>query len=249
MNKNSPDQQTNLDAEKQLAAAAVLDWVRAGMTVGLGTGSTAAHFITQLGERVRNGLQIQATATSKASEDLARRVGIPLLEPRRGLRFDLTVDGADELDPSLRLIKGGGGALLREKVLATASDYLLIIADSSKAVAQLGRFPLPLEVVPFALPWVLDAVDALGGAPVVRVGQTAGTLAHSDQGNLLVDCHFKQLADPEGLAQQLQTIPGVVEHGLFLGLARAAVVATGGQVLVHRAGAAPTAASLFSALP
>lgn len=249
MKETPSDRHSQLDAEKQRAAAAAVGWVRPGMTVGLGTGSTAAHFITRLGERVRGGLQIQATATSKASEELARRVGIPLLEPRRGLRFDLTVDGADELDPNLRLIKGGGGALLREKVLATASDYLLIIADSSKAVAQLGRFPLPLEVVPFALPWVLDAVAALGGAPVVRVGQGEGTLAHSDQGNLLVDCHFEKLDDPEKLAQQLQTIPGVVEHGLFLGLARAAVVASAEQVLVHRAGAEPTPASQFSALP
>ncbi len=245
-----PETQRLLDAEKQLAATAALRWVRDGMVLGLGTGSTAAHFIAQLGERVRGGLRVQATATSRASEALAREVGIPLLEPRRGLRFDLTVDGADELDPHLRLTKGGGGALLREKVLATASDYLLVIADSSKAVAQLGRFPLPLEVVPFALPWVLDAVAALGGAPVPRADkQQDGKLALSDQGNLLVDCHFEVLTDPEGLAGQLQQIPGVVEHGLFLGLARAAVVARGAQVLVWRAGVGPASAAGFAELP
>ena len=170
-----------------------MGWVRDGMRVGRGTGSTAAPFITLLGQRVREGgLRIEATATSRASEELARQVGIPLLEPRRGLRFDLTVDGADEFDAQLRLIKGGGGALLREKVIATASDYLLIVADSTKAVGQLGRFPLPLEVVPF---------------------------------------------------------PGMVEHGLFLGLASAALVAQGGQVQVWRPGQAPVAANAFTALP
>lgn len=241
----------NLQAqEKQLAATTALRWVRDGMTLGLGSGSTAALFIRELGERVRVGLRIQAVATSQASEALAREVGIPLLEPRRGLRFNLTVDGADELDAQLQLIKGGGGALLREKVLATASDYLLIVADSSKAVARLGRFPLPLEVVPFALPWVLDAVTALGGAPVVRADkQRAGELAQSDQGNLLVDCHFKAIANPAELAVHLQSIPGVVEQGLFLGLARAAVVAQGGQAWVWRAELEPVAAESFAALP
>jgi len=242
---------TNLqDQEKHLAATTALRWVCEGMTLGLGSGSTAALFIRELGERVRAGLRIQAVATSQASEALAREVGIPLLAPRRGLRFDLTVDGADELDAQLRLIKGGGGALLREKVLATASDYLLIVADSSKAVAQLGCFPLPLEVVPFALPWVLDAVAALGGAPVVRADKLkAGELAKSDQGNLLVDCHFEAINNPTELAIQLQRIPGVVEQGLFLGLARAAVVAQGGQAWVWRAGMEPVAAESFVALP
>ena len=247
----TPEIQAQLVQEKQLAAAAAAGWVRDGMLLGLGTGSTAAPFIELLGRRVREGgLRIQATATSRASAELARRVGIPMLEPRRGLRFDLTVDGADELDPQLRLIKGGGGALLREKVIATASDYLLIVADSSKAVTRLGRFPLPLEVVPFALPWVLDAVAALGGAPVVRVSkQNPDELAHSDQDNLLVDCHFEAIENPAELASQLKTIPGLVEHGLFLGLARAAVVVQNGEVRVLRSGAAPVAAAGFAELP
>ena len=244
------DSQSQLGKEKQLAAAAAVRWVRDGMLVGLGTGSTAAPFITMLGEAVKQGLRVQGTATSLASEALAREVGIPLVEPRRGLRFDLTVDGADELDPQLRLIKGGGGALLREKIIATASNYLLIIADATKAVPQLGRFPLPLEVVPFALPWVLDAVEALGGAPVLRMDKNNPTKpAHSDQNNLLVDCHFNVLPDPEELAAQLQIIPGLVEHGLFLGLASAAVVARGEEALVLRAGAAPVAAAGFADLP
>ncbi len=241
----------DLAAEKLLAATTAVGWVREGMRVGLGTGSTAAPFITLLGQRVREGgLRIEATATSRASEELARQVGIPLLEPRRGLRFDLTVDGADELDAQLRLTKGGGGALLREKVIATASDYLLIVADSTKAVGQLGRFPLPLEVVPFALPWVMDAVADLGGAPALRMSKDNSLEpARSDQGNLLVDCHFGAIADPVALAAQLIVIPGMVEHGLFLGLAHAAVVAQGGQAQVWRPGQAPAAVSQFTALP
>ncbi len=239
-----------LEQEKQVAAAAALRWVRDGMLLGLGTGSTSAQFIVQLGAAVRGGLRVQGTATSVGSEALARQVGIPLVEPRRGLRFDLAVDGADELDAQLRLIKGGGGALLREKVLETASDYLLVVADSSKLVPRLGRFPLPLEVVPFALPWVLDALGALGGAPVVRMAQDDPTATYfSDQKNLLVDCHFGQIADPEKLAAQLKTIPGIVEHGLFLGLAKAAIVVRNGEALVLRPGEEARPAAAFAALP
>jgi ribose 5-phosphate isomerase A len=245
------EKQSLVDKEKQRAAAQALHWVRDGMLVGLGSGSTAAYFIQMLGDALRAGqLQVQATATSLASEALARSVGIPLVEPRRGLRFDLTVDGADEIAPQLALIKGGGGALLREKVLATASYYLLIIADSSKLVKQLGQFPLPLEVVPFALPWVLDAVAQLGGDPTVRLDKKkAPQPALSDQGNLLVDCHFSSIPDPAKLALQLQAIPGVVEHGLFLGLARAAIVAQGEKLLVLRPGVEPTDAADFTQLP
>ncbi|GAB3862025.1 ribose-5-phosphate isomerase RpiA [Hymenobacter terrigena] len=247
----SPEIQLQLAQEKQLVAATAARWVRDGMVVGLGTGSTAAPFIELLGQRVREeGLRIQATATSRASDELARRVGVPMLEPRRGLRFDLTVDGADELDPQLQLIKGGGGALLREKVIATASDYLLIVADSSKAVTQLGRFPLPLEVVPFALPWVMDAVESLGGAPVVRVDKlNPDELAQSDQGNLLLDCHFEKIENPAELARQLKTMPGMVEHGLFLGLAKAAIIVQGGEVQVLRPGQTAVPAAAFSTLP
>jgi ribose 5-phosphate isomerase A len=238
------------DREKHLAAAAALRWVRDGMLLGLGSGSTSAQFIRQLGAAVQAGLKVQGTATSMASEALARQLGIPLIEPRRGLRFDLTVDGADELDGQLRLIKGGGGALLREKTLETASDYLLVVADSSKLVPVLGRFPLPLEVVPFTLPWVLDAVDKLGGAPVVRpaVGNPNANY-YTDQQNLIVDCYFGQIADPEQLALDLQVIPGIVEHGIFLGLAKAAIVVQGGEPHVLLPGAAPRLATEFVDLP
>ena len=245
----SPDNRARLAQEKQQAAAAAVRWIRDGMLVGLGSGSTAAQFITLLGEAVRAGLRVQGTATSRASEALARQVGIPLVEPHRGLRFDVTVDGADELDAQLRLIKGGGGALLREKVLATASRYLLILADSSKLVPQLGTFPLPLEVVPFALPWVLDAVRALGGQPTVRPAADAAQPAQTDQGNVLVDCDFGLLTAPEQLADQLLAIPGVVEQGLFIGLAKAALVVQQGRVMVVRRGAAMADAADFAALP
>ncbi|RZK28431.1 MAG: ribose-5-phosphate isomerase RpiA, partial [Hymenobacter sp.] len=237
---------TQQDQEKQLAAAAAVRWVREGMVLGLGSGSTSAQFIMQLGAAVQNGLKVSGTATSLASEALARQVGIPLLAPRRGLRFDLTVDGADELDHQLRLIKGGGGALLREKTLETASDYLLVVADSSKLVPTLGCFPLPLEVVPFTLPWVLDALEKLGGAPVVRPSQgDPAAYYFTDQRNHIVDCHFNQIPDPELLAAQLQVVPGIVEHGLFLGLAKAAIVVQNGAPMVLKPGEPARAASEF----
>ena len=238
------------DQEKAQAAAAALRWVRDGMVLGLGSGSTSAQFIRQLGVAVQAGLRVQGTATSLASEALAREVGIPLIEPRRGLRFDLTVDGADELDAHLRLIKGGGGALLREKLIETASDYLLVVVDSSKVVPTLGHFPLPLEVVPFALPWVLDTVEALGGAPVVRPALGDPTAPYyTDQKNLILDCHFNQIADPEQLAVRLQNIPGIVEHGLFINLAKAAVVVRNGETFVLQPGQAARPAADFSELP
>ncbi|MBX0292994.1 ribose-5-phosphate isomerase RpiA [Hymenobacter sp. HSC-4F20] len=229
------------EQEKQRAASAALHWVQSGMLLGLGSGSTAAYFIAHLGAAVRAGrFQVQAVATSLVSEALARQAGIPLVEPRRGMRLDLTVDGADELDAQLQLIKGGGGALLREKVLATAANSLLILADSTKQVRQLGQFPLPLEVVPFAVPWVLDAVTSLGGHPVVRPDRTQPAQpARTDQGNLLVDCHFGLLPDPAALARELEQIPGLVEHGLFLGLAHAALIGQGEQVLLYRRGQEP----------
>ncbi|RZK16994.1 MAG: ribose-5-phosphate isomerase A, partial [Hymenobacter sp.] len=145
---------------------------------------------------------------------------------------------------------GGGGALLREKTLETASNYFLVVADSSKLVPTLGRFPLPLEVVPFTLPWVLDTLEGLGGHPAVRTSLTESAQSYkTDQGNFIVDCHFGQIADPETLAHRLQEIPGVVEHGLFLGLAKAAIVIQSGQPMVLKPGEAARPASEFDALP
>ena len=181
--------------KKQLMAALALRWLRRGMHVGFSSCSTAACYIALLSGTGRNGqLQVQATATSLASQKLARQVGIPLLESRRGLRGDLTVEGTDELDAQPRLVKGGGATLLREKVLAPAFDYLLIIADFSKVVAHLGQFSSSLKVVPSALPGVLDAVAALGGARCC--GRASKKLR-----NPLVDYRFNVLLEPSGSAR------------------------------------------------
>ena len=226
----------HIDREKQLAAQSALGWVRSGMTLGLGTGSTADFFIDLLGERVRAGeLQVQAVPSSSASEARAERAGVPLTKPRRGLRLDLTVDGADEIAPDLGLIKGRGGALLREKVLAHASQSFLVIADASKRVERLGKIGLPVEVVQFALPWVTDQIEQLGGAAVLLMDRTAPDRpAVSDQQNYILDCKFPQIADPHDLAARLEKIPGVVAHGLFLDYATAALVVDGAEVTVLR---------------
>ena len=221
-----------LEREKQRAAAAALAWVKDGMRVGLGSGSTVHHFIRLLGERCRSsGLQIEAVATSRASESLARQYGIILIEPERGLQLDLAVDGADEIGHGLSLIKGGGGALLREKVVAQAAKMFLVVADSSKRVERLGAFPLPLEVVPFAVPWVMDRIAALGAIPVLRAGHGSSPYT-TDQQNSILDCEFGSIADPAALAAQLESIAGIAEHGLFVNCAGAALIASGDRV--HR---------------
>jgi ribose 5-phosphate isomerase A len=153
-----------------------------------------------------------------------------MIEPRRGLVLDLTIDGADEIDADLNLVKGAGGALLREKVVARASRFMLVIADSGKVVEQLGTVALPVEVVPFAMPWVADEVEGLGGAPQIRL-DGAGQPWKTDQGNFVLDCRFAGLADPKGVAARLVEVPGLVEHGLFIGMAGAAVIADGERVL------------------
>ncbi len=223
-----------IDNEKHLAATAALQWVRDGMLLGLGTASTSAHFIRALAQRLQSRNEtVEAVATSEASARLATELGIKVRQPERGLVLDLTVDGADEIGPGLALIKGGGGALLREKVVASASKSLLIIADSSKPTLILGKFPLPLEVVPFSVPWVMDRVQELGGNPQVRVRDGKEVL--SDQGNNLIDCSFGSIADPVALAVKFEKIPGIAEHGLFLGMAEGALVANDGTVRLLRA--------------
>jgi ribose 5-phosphate isomerase A len=241
-----------LEEEKRAAARAALWWVRSGMTLGLGSGSTAHYFIALLGEQVRRGsLDVAGIASSSESERIASEAGITLTEPRRGLHLDLAVDGADEIAPDLNLIKGGGGALLREKALAEAARYFLVIADSSKRVAQLGAFPLPVEVVPFTLPWVMDRIQDLGAEVVLRVGEgylpqrpLPGPAAPylTDQGNYVLDCRFGKIENPRALAARLREVPGVVEHGIFLSDAipnrvLVALVAEGEDVLVLRPGA------------
>jgi ribose 5-phosphate isomerase A len=217
------------DDLKRAAAARAAELVEEGMRVGLGTGSTAAHFVAILGERVRAGLAIRAVPTSEATAAQARREGIPLTTLDNEPELDLTVDGADEIDGKLRLVKGGGGALLREKIVAAASRRMIVIADGSKLVETLGRFPLPVEVVPFGLGATLKAIATAAGASAgdLRLRRTAaGEPFVTDGGHQIVDAHLQRIERPEALAAALDAIPGVVGHGLFLGLAAGAVLAT-----------------------
>lgn len=232
-----------LEKEKQAVARAALRYVRNGMLLGLGSGSTAHYFLGFLADVVgQRKLKIEAVASSLQTAARAKELGITICEPRRGGRVDLTIDGADEIAPDLSLIKGAGGALLREKVVARASRHFLIIADSSKRVAQLGRRAVPVEVTPFATPWAMDEIAKLGGNPVLRTDtlKPDRTLL-TDQRNYLVDCDFGFITDARRLAARLKEISGVVEHGLFLGLAEAALVADGERIIVLRPDAAPAA--------
>jgi ribose 5-phosphate isomerase A len=216
------------DERKLEAAERALQWVRPGMKLGLGTGSTAHHFVDLVGERVKAGLDVHCVATSEATAAQAKALGIPIGTLDDIPELDLTVDGADEVDPKLRLIKGGGGALLREKIVASASKRMIVIADSTKLVPQLGAFPLPIEVVPFGLAATTRHIERafaelkLGGQIRLR-GQSSPFV--TDGGHYILDCSLGAIADPEALSQILSSIPGVVEHGLFIGLARAAIIA------------------------
>ena len=220
----------NVDSLKRAAAARAIEFVRPGMRVGLGTGSTAAHFVALLAERVRAGLDIIAVPTSEATRAQAARLGIVLTTLDETPELDLAVDGADEIAPDLTLIKGGGGALLREKIVATASARMVVIADESKWVSVLGRFPLPVEITPFGATvtqrMVKAAVSGEGDAvPAPLRRDQNGHAFVTDGGHWLLDAHLRRIADPRALASKLSAIPGVVGHGLFVGLAQAAIVA------------------------
>lgn len=224
------------DAQKKRAAERALDYLRPGMKLGLGTGSTAARFVELVGERVRNGLQVVCVPTSEATRAQAAALSIPLTTLDEEPRLDLTVDGADELDRELQLIKGGGGALLREKIVAAASERMVVIADASKLVDTLGAFPLPVEVDQFGLRATLDrvaeAAEAAGcGGDIVQRVSNDGAFV-TDGGNYILDCSFKTIPSAPALAEALSAVPGVVEHGLFLGLATAAVVADAESVTI-----------------
>ena len=221
-----------MDAEtqKRAAAAQALTFVRPGMRLGLGTGSTAAYFVELLAERVRAGLDVVAVPTSEATRAQAERLGIVLTTLDATPDLDLTVDGADEIAHDLTLIKGGGGALLREKVVASASAKMIVIADESKWVNVLGHFPLPVEIIPFGATVTRRAVEAAAaeaGCPgPARLRKTRdGHAFVTDGGHWLIDAQLQRIADPPALAARLSAIPGVVEHGLFIGLARAAIMA------------------------
>lgn len=215
------------DAQKRQAAARALDFVRPGMRLGLGTGSTAAHFVDLLGEKVRAGLDVVGVPTSEATRAQAERLGIRLTTLDETPELDLTVDGADEVGPDLSLIKGGGGALLREKIVASASARMVVIADESKWVPVLGKFPLPIEVIPFGLGATQRAVDAATGAPgACTLRKTKdGHAFVTDGGHCILDAALGRIPDPAALAARLCSIPGVVEHGLFVGLAYAVILA------------------------
>ena len=226
-----------LDLLKRQAAERALDLVQPGMKLGLGSGSTLKIFIELLGERVKGGLSIVTVPTSEAVREQAMALGIPVTTLEQEPYLDLTIDGADELDEELRLIKGGGGALLREKIVATASARFVIIADHTKKVEHLGRFPLPVEVVPFGLTATRNMIQTLAadvgckGEMTVRL-KPDGQPFITDGGHYILDCAFGHIPDPDALADSLQIVPGVVEHGLFIGLADAAFVAGGNGIEV-----------------
>jgi ribose 5-phosphate isomerase A len=222
---------TSPDDLKRAAAARAIEFVEPGMRLGLGTGTTARHFVELLGERVRDGLAITAAVpTSLATLTLAAKAGLPLSTLDETPELDLTVDGADEIAPDLTLMKGGGGALLWEKMVAAASARMIVIADDSKWVPVLGRFPLPIDVVPFGVAATRRAVEAAAAAcgcpgSVVRRLTTEGQPFVTDGGHYVLDASLGRIADPKALAARLAEIPGIAEHGLFIGLASAAILA------------------------
>lgn len=228
------------DGLKREAAARALDFVRPGMRLGLGTGSTAAHFVDLLAEKVRGGLDVVGVPTSEATRAQAERLGVPLTTLEEEPELDLTVDGADEIDHELNLIKGGGGALLREKIVAAASRDMIVVADDSKYVKQLGRFPLPVEVVDFGLGAtshaIKGALKASGCEGPIRLRHRPdGHVFVTDQGHLILDASLGSIPNARLLAQRLSEVPGVVEHGLFIGLARRTILAgSAGVRIVER---------------
>ncbi len=218
---------TDINELKRLAAAAAVDAVQSGMIVGLGTGSTAALMVQELGLRLQDGrLQnIVGIPTSEQSARQARALGIPLTTLAEQPTLDVTIDGADEIDPQLDLIKGLGGSLLREKIVASSSARFIIIGDQRKLVKRLGtRAPLPVEVIPFAQRPVSDFLRALGSQPFIR--EKDGETFITDEGNIILDCHFAEIVNPRQLAREIKFCPGVVEHGFFLDMATEAIVAT-----------------------
>ena len=218
---------TDINKLKQLAAAAAVDAVQSGMIVGLGSGSTATFMIQEIGERLRDGRlrDIVGLPTSEKTAQQARSLAIPLATLEEQPAIDLDIDGADEIDPKLDLIKGLGGSLLREKIIASVSKRMIVISDHRKLVDRLGtRAPLPVEVIPFARQPVENFLRSLGSKPVIR--QKEGQIFITDEGNIILDCYFEEIADPVQLGQIIIAQPGIVEHGFFLGMATEAVVAT-----------------------
>jgi ribose 5-phosphate isomerase A len=219
----------NADDQKRAAAARAVEFVQPGMKLGLGTGSTAKHFVDLVGERVKGGLNVICVPTSEATHAQAKSLGIPLTTLDETPALDLTVDGADEIDSQLLLIKGGGGALLREKIVAAASARMIVISDESKMVAALGRFPLPVEVTPFGYTATRQAVEKAiaaiqrPGPLTLRKGKDGHPFV-TDGGHWIIDAALERIDDPKAMAHALSGIPGVMEHGLFVGLAHMAII-------------------------
>jgi ribose 5-phosphate isomerase A len=217
------------ESEKELVGRASARFVNDGNIVGLGTGSTAVYAVQAIADRVKAGLKILCIPTSVRTKEQAASLGIPLTTLDEHQEIDVTIDGADEIDPKLCLIKGGGGALLREKIIASASRKMVVIADSTKLVPVLGKFPLPVEVVGFAQAVVGKKIEAMGAEVCLRK-DAAGKTYITDEGHHILDCKFGQIPDPPALARMLSDIPGVMEHGLFIGLASVVLIGTGNEV-------------------
>ncbi|WP_090761021.1 ribose-5-phosphate isomerase RpiA [Bacillus sp. OK048] len=207
--------------EKTEVGEKAVEYIKDGMIVGLGTGSTVYYFISKLGELVQQGLSIKGVPTSKQTEKLAIELGIPLVSFREIEQIDVAIDGADEVNPELHLIKGGGGALLREKIIAKAAKTFIVVADSKKYVETLGTFPLPIEVVPFGYEMTMKYIRELGGNPKLR--QRRGIPFLTDNGNYIIDSSFQEINQPEELEKSLNLLPGVVDNGLFVGMADAVI--------------------------
>ena len=220
----------NVISEKQLSAEAACDYVKDGMIVGLGTGTTAEFAVRKIGKLVRDGLSIKGIPTSKRTRDLAEAEGIPLIDFSESMFIDLTIDGADEIDGNLNMIKGGGAALLQEKIVASVSRAEIIVVNRTKLVDQLGVFPLPVEVIPFGWQVVFNQLESLHGNPDLRLNN--GKPLVTDQGNYIIDCHFRKIKNPKLLEHQLNMIPGVVENGLFINLCTKMIIADGEQLTV-----------------
>jgi ribose 5-phosphate isomerase A len=228
-----PEIKSIRDAEKHVAARTAVQLIESGSVVGLGSGSTATCAIQFLAERVRSGLKIVGIPTSQNTKNLAEQLGIPLTTLEENPIIDIDIDGADEIDPQLNLIKGGGGALLREKVIASASKRFIVVAESVKLVPHLGKFPLPVEVISFAEPLIKRRIEALGAQVSLRQ-YAYGNPYVTDEGHHIFDCNFGEIADPAALNAKLHAIPGVVEHGLFIGMAEMAFVGKDGDVVQVR---------------
>tara|TARA_B100001245_G_scaffold123575_1_gene90971 strand:- start:90 stop:779 length:690 start_codon:yes stop_codon:yes gene_type:complete len=220
----------NVISEKQLSAEAACDYVKDGMIVGLGTGTTAEFAVRKIGKLVRNGLSIRGIPTSNRTKELAEAEGIPLIDFSESMFIDLTIDGADEIDGNLNMIKGGGAALLQEKIVASVSKAEIIVVNRTKLVDQLGAFPLPVEVIPFGWQVVFNQLESLHGNPDLRLNK--GQPQVTDQGNYIIDCHFRKIENPKLLEHQLNMIPGVVENGLFINLCTKMILADGEQLIV-----------------